>query len=56
MKEVAEFLPEHQEWVSTLMPRFVDLLIIFRNFHYYNPKQLGSCSIKKVLPALVPNK
>jgi hypothetical protein len=31
----------------------VDLLIPFRNFHYYNPAQQGSASIKKVLPALV---
>jgi len=30
----------------------VDLLVPFRNFHYYHPQQHGSCSIKKVLPAL----
>jgi len=30
--------------------RIVDLLDIFRGFYYYNPKQEGSCSIKKVLP------
>ncbi len=56
MKKVAEFLPEYKDWINSLMTRFVDLLIIFRNFYYYNPKQLGSCSIKNVLPALVPNK
>ncbi len=30
--------------------RIVDLLDVFRRFYYYNPKQEGSCSIKKVLP------
>ena len=34
------------------MPRIVDLLIPFRNFSYYNPKQEGSASIKDVLPAI----
>ena len=56
MKEVAEFLPEYKDWVESLMARFVDLLVIFRNFYYYNSKQVGSCSIKNVLPAVVPNK
>lgn len=26
------------------------MLDVFRGFYYYNPKQEGSCSIKKVLP------
>ncbi len=33
--------------------RFMDLIDPFRNFWYYDPKQHGSCSIKKVLPALI---
>ena len=56
MREVAEVLPEYKDWVAGLVPRYVDLLLVFRNFYYYNPKQLGSCSIKKVLPALIPEK
>lgn len=52
LKETAEFLPEYKEWVEAINARIVDLLIPFRNFHYYNPLQQGSASIKKVLPAL----
>jgi hypothetical protein len=39
-------------WIESLMPRFVDLLIPFREFHYYHPDQNGSASLKAVLPAL----
>ena len=52
LEELAEFLPEHKEWVSSTVPRIVDLLVPFRNFYYYNPKQKGSASIKAVLPAI----
>lgn len=52
LKETASFLPEYEEWVESVNARIVDLLIPFRNFHYYNPLQQGSASIKKVLPAL----
>lgn len=55
MKKIGEFLPQYQKWIKELEPRYVDLLDVFRNFWYYNPIQRGSCSIKKVLPALVPN-
>jgi len=55
-KEVADFLPEYKEWVESLMPRFIDLWDIFRNFRYYNTIQKGSTSIKKVLPSLIPEK
>ena len=30
----------------------VDLLEPFRSFHYYNPTQKGSASLKSVLPAV----
>lgn len=52
LKELAENYPEFNEWVESLNSRFVDLLIPFRNFAYYNPAQEGSASIKEVLPAL----
>lgn len=55
-KEIAEFLPEYKEWVESILPRFVDLWDVFRNFWYYNNSQKGSASIKKVLPALVGGK
>ena len=52
LRELAELFPEHQKWFEETTDRIKDLLIPFRNFHYYNPKQKGSASIKKVLPAL----
>ena len=54
LKESATAFPEYQGFVNSLIPRFVDLLIPFRAFDYYHPKQCGSASIKKVLPVLVP--
>jgi len=52
LKELCDRFPEHKKWVDNLLLRIVDLLVPFRNFSYYNPKQHGSASIKKVLPAL----
>ncbi|MDP2925201.1 MAG: DUF2779 domain-containing protein [Nanoarchaeota archaeon] len=52
LNEIAEFLPKYQAWVNQVTKRMVDLLKPFRDFCYYHPKQKGSCSIKKVLPAL----
>ncbi len=53
LKETAEFLPEHRDWIEAVLGRVVDLWVPFRGFAYYNPKQKGSASIKKVLPSLV---
>lgn len=53
LRELAEAYPEYKNWVENTVGRVVDLLVPFRNFSYYNPKQRGSASIKKVLPALV---
>lgn len=52
LKKCAEVLPEYKNWVNSIEERIVDLLQPFRNFAYYHPKQDGSCSLKKVLPAL----
>ena len=52
LKELAEIFPEESDWVESVIARIVDLLLPFRNFHYYNPQQEGSASIKKVMPAL----
>jgi len=41
-----------EKWLGTFNGRYVDLLVPFRNFWYYNPKQQGSASLKDVLPAL----
>lgn len=52
LKACAEAFPEYQAWVDSILPRFIDLLVPFRNFSYYHPDQHGSASIKAVLPAL----
>tara|TARA_Y100000034_G_C6902343_1_gene417635 strand:- start:1945 stop:3426 length:1482 start_codon:yes stop_codon:yes gene_type:complete len=50
IKECGEAFPDYEEWCSGIIERIVDLLHPFKNFHFYNPKQKGSASIKKVLP------
>lgn len=53
LKELAASYPEYESWIDSLFDRIVDLIVPFRNFHYYNSLQSGSASLKKVLPALV---
>lgn len=52
LKDLASAFPEYSEWINGILPGFVDLLVPFRSFNYYNPLQHGSASIKKVLPAI----
>ena len=52
LKDLAVAFPEYADWIDSILPRFVDLLVPFRNFAYYNPSQHGSASLKKVLPAI----
>ena len=53
LTKLAESYPKYNNWVKETVEHFVDLLVPFRNFHYYHPSQKGSASIKKVMPALV---
>lgn len=52
IKQYGEFNPIDKPWTENIISRILDLMIIFSKYHYYNPKQKGSYSIKKVLPAL----
>lgn len=52
LKDACGAFPEYQSWFDGIQPRFVDLLVPFRQFDYYHPTQQGSASIKVVLPAL----
>jgi hypothetical protein len=52
LRESAAAFPEYQEWVDGVLERTVDLLSPFSSFHYYNPDQKGSASLKKVMPAI----
>ncbi len=55
LNKLAEVYPEYKEWVNQVVSRFVDLLIPFREFHYYHPDQKGSASIKDVMPVITGN-
>ena len=52
LKKLAVIFPEYDDWITSVRGRLVDLLQPFRGFHYYHPRQKGSASIKRVLPAL----
>ncbi len=52
LKELGEFSPEHKEWINTILGRFVDLLVPFREFSYYNTQQKGRVSLKAVYYAV----
>ena len=52
LRKCAEWLPAYKTWVESIGERMIDLLQPFRDFAYYHPEQDGSCSLKKVLPAL----
>ena len=52
LKSCIVYFPEYGAWLQSILPRFVDLLIPFREFYYYHPDQNGSNSLKAVLPAL----
>jgi len=52
LKELAELYPQYGPSINRILERVVDLLVPFSKFEYYNPSQQGSCSIKKVLPAV----
>ncbi len=53
IRELAERYPHLSESLLAINERVVDLLPIARE-RYYHPSQQGSWSIKKVLPAVVP--
>ena len=53
IRELAERIPQLSEPLLAINERVVDLLPIARE-RYYHPSQQGSWSIKKVLPAVVP--
>lgn len=52
LKQTCEVYPAYRAWNKTVQRRFVDLLKPFQAFSYYHYAQLGSASIKSVLPVL----
>lgn len=55
LKRLANQFQEHKSFLESLIERFVDLLIPFKNGWYYLPKMGPSASIKYVLPSIDPD-
>lgn len=55
IKELARDFPEYSTELQKLVDRIEDLEVPFRRKYYYTREMQGRSSIKKVLPALVPN-
>lgn len=53
-RELCAIFPRHAAALDRINSRMVDLLVPFRSRYLYHPQMMGSASIKKVLPAFVP--
>jgi len=54
LSELASSFPKYKVAINKIIARLKDLMIPFQQRWYYTPSMQGSYSIKKVLPALVP--
>jgi Domain of unknown function(DUF2779) len=54
LTDLAGWLPKYQEAIGAIQSRLWDLLEVIRSY-VYHPAFMGSFSLKKVLPALVPD-
>ncbi len=54
INELSEFLPEHREKLLLINNNVRDLMLPFKRKDYYHWEMLGSHSLKKVLPAVIP--
>lgn len=53
-RELAELFPQYADFYESLNARIYDLMDVFAKNYYVHPGFLGKCSIKYVLPILVP--
>lgn len=53
-KELALRIPQHKATMERVNNMLYDLMDVFKKQHFVHPEFRGSTSIKKVLPALVP--
>jgi hypothetical protein len=53
--KLIELHPEHTDFLVSLVDNIFDLMEIFSNQYYVDAKFVGSASIKKILPVLVPD-
>jgi hypothetical protein len=54
-QELATMYPEHADFLLDLNDRTYDLMQIFKKKLYVHPEFLGSSSLKKVMPVLIPS-
>ena len=54
LNELKNDYPEYVETITAIQARIIDLMVPFRKKFLYHPAMQGSYSIKKVLPALLP--
>ncbi len=54
LAEIAKDFPVYNDAINERISRIVDLMVPFREKSIYFPEMMGSYSIKKVLPALIP--
>lgn len=54
-EEMAKQYPKYANFLKSINSRVFDLMEIFRKQYYVHPDFKGSCSIKKVLPVVVPS-
>ena len=52
LEELVRDFPEYSDWIGSILGRVVDLYDVFGKYWYYNPRQHGSASLKRVLPAI----
>ena len=53
LNEMTKVYSSYNEWNQKIQSRIVDLLDPFKAFYYYHYEQVGSASLKSVLPALI---
>ncbi len=54
VKQLAETFPKLSTHLMAIHANIIDLMIPFQKHYYYTQEMKGSCSIKAILPALVP--
>ena len=54
-RELGIAFPQYKSRLDDINARMVDLLVPFQSRYLYHPRMSGSASIKKVLPAFVPD-
>jgi len=54
LREFGKLFPDLSAKIDLIIDRVKDLILPFKQKHYYHPRMKGRFSIKVVLPALVP--